>query len=78
MWKKCYRKERQVIQGIILVAAAFAHSQKNDDGIALGIFGRALEKISDFSGTYNNIDVDRIQRKITEMRQTKEITIFQI
>ncbi len=78
VWKKCYGKEKEVIQGIILVAAAFAHSQKNDDGIALGIFGRALEKIGDFSGTYNNIDVERIQRKITELRQTKELTIFQI
>lgn len=70
--------EKEVIQGIILVAAAFAHLQKNDDEIALGIFGRALEKIGDFSGTYNNIDIDKIRRKITEMRQTKELTIFQI
>ena len=77
-WKKCYGKEKEVIQGIILVAAAFAHSQKNENGIALGIFGRALEKIGDFSGTYNNIDIDKIRRKITEMRQTKELTIFQI
>jgi len=77
-WKKCYGKEKEVIQGIILVAVAFAHSQKNEDGIALGVFRRALKKISDFSGMYHNIDVDRIRRKITEMRQTKELTIFQI
>jgi len=76
-WKKCYGKEKEVIQGIILVAAAFAHSQKNENGIALGIFGRALEKIGDFSGMYYNIDIDKIRRKITEMRQTKELTIFQ-
>jgi len=42
------------------------------------MFGRALEKIGDFSGMYHNIDVDRIRKKITEMQKTKELTIFQI
>ena len=78
VWKKCSGREKEVIQGIILVAVAFAHSQKNDDSIGLGMFGRALEKIGDFTGMYYNIDVDRIRKKITEMRNINEITRFQI
>jgi len=78
VWKKCNGREKEVVQGIILVAVAFAHSQKNDDSIGLGMFGRALEKIGDFTGMYHNIDVDRIRKKITEMRNTNEITLFQI
>jgi len=78
VWKKCYGQEKQVIQGIILVAVAFAHSQKNDNAVGIGMFGRALEKIGDFSGMYNNIDVDRIKKKITGMQKTKELTIFQV
>ena len=78
VWKKCYGQEKQVIQGIILVAVAFAHSQKNDNAVGIGMFGRALEKIGDFSGMYNNIDVDRIKKKITDMQKTKELTIFQV
>jgi len=78
VWKKCDGREKEVIQGIILVAVAFAHSQKNDDSIGLGMFGRALEKIGDFTGMYHNIDVDRIRKKITEMRNTNKITLFQI
>jgi predicted metal-dependent hydrolase len=77
-WKKCSGREKEVIQGIILVAVAFAHSQKNNDSIGLGMFGRALEKIGDFTGMYDNIDVDRIRKKITEMRNTDEIARFQI
>ena len=42
------------------------------------MFGRALEKIGDFPGMYDKIDVDRIRKKITEMRNTDEITRFQI
>ena len=78
VWKKCYGQEKQVIQGIILVAVAFAHSQKNDNAVGIGMFGRALEKIGDFSGMYNNIDVDRIKKKITDMQKTKELTLFQV
>ncbi len=42
------------------------------------MFGRALEKIGDFTGVYHIIDVDRIRKKITVMRNTKEITRFNI
>lgn len=78
VWKKCSGREKEVIQGIILVAVAFAHSQKNDDTIGLGMFGRALEKIGDFTGMYHNIDVDKIKNKITEMRKLNEMTRFQV
>lgn len=78
VWKKCYGSEKEVIQGIILVAVAFAHSQKNDDTIGLGMFGRALEKIGDFKGMYHNIDVDKIREQITHMRKTGKITRFQV
>jgi hypothetical protein len=77
-WKKCFGGEKEVIQGIILVAVAFAHSQKNDDNIGLGMFGRALEKIGDFTGMYHDIDVDRIRKLITNMRKTREVTRFQV
>ena len=77
-WKKCSGREKEVIQGLILVAVAFAHSQKNNDSIGLGMFGRALEKIGDFPVMYDKIDVDRIRKKITEMRNTDEIIRFQI
>ena len=78
VWKKCNGLEKEVIQGIILVAVAFAHSQKNNDSVGLGMFGRALEKIGDFTGMYHNIDVDRIRKLITHMRKTGEITRFQV
>ena len=78
VWKKCNGLEKEVIQGIILVAVAFAHSQKNNNSVGLGMFGRALEKIGDFTGMYHNIDVDRIRKLITHMRKTGEITRFQV
>jgi hypothetical protein len=77
-WKKCSGKEKELIQGIILVAVAFAHSQKNDDAIGIGMLGRALEKIGDYSGMYHKINVDRIKSKVIDMRHNKQLTRFQI
>jgi len=77
-WKKSTGREKKLVQGIILVAVAFAHSQKNDDEIGIGMLSRALEKLADSSGMYYSIDVDRIRYKIKEMQKTREFTRFQI
>ena len=77
-WKQCYGEEKTLVQGLILVAVSFAHSQKNDKDIGINMFGRALEKIGDFRGLYHNIDVDRIRKKITEMNHSGEMVLFKI
>jgi len=78
VWKKCYGKEKELVQGIILLAVAFAHRQKDESSIGLGMLGRALEKLGDSPAVYGNIDVNRIRNKIKEMQITKELTIFEI
>ena len=78
VWKKCYGKEKKLVQGIILVAVALAHSQKNDDRIGIGMLGRALEKIGDSPSMYHNIDVDSIRTKIKEMQKSEKLVRFQI
>ena len=78
VWKKCYGKEKELVQGIILLAVAFAHRQKNESSIGIGMLGRALEKLGDSPSVYSNIDVDRIRNKIKEMQTTKDLAIFEI
>ena len=78
VWKQCYGREKELVQGIILLAVAFAHAQKNESRIGIGMLQRALEKLGDSPGTYGNIDVDRIRNKIKEMQKTEELTIFEI
>jgi len=77
-WKKCSGKEKQLVQGIILLAVAFAHSQKNDENIGIGMLTRVQEKIGDSSGMYYNIDIDRIKKKIKLMQESNKLTMFQI
>ena len=78
VWKKCYGTEKELVQGIILLAVAFAHKQKDENRIGVGMLSRALEKLGDSPAMYGNIDVDRIRNKIKEMQTTKDLSIFEI
>lgn len=78
VWKQCHGVEKSLVQGLILVAVAFAHAQKNDVTIGIGIFGRALEKLGGSSGVYYNIDVNDIRGRIAEMRRSGKMTLFTV
>ena len=78
VWKDTGGSERILIQGIILVAAALVHHQKNEDYICLSIMGRAQEKLSGHGGTYHGIDIDRLQDTVSSIRKSGRISIFAI
>ena len=37
VWKKCFGREKELVQGIILMAVAFAHGQKDEHRIGIGM-----------------------------------------
>ena len=78
VWNNCHGKEKKLVNGLILVAAALVHYQKAEDKICLSILGRAQEKISKASGIYYNIDVDGLREKITFIINSGHITTFEI
>ena len=75
-WKQSNGEEKELIQGLILVAAALVHYQKAEDDICLSVLGRALEKLNDKSGQYCRINVDDVKQKVIEMLDKKEIFTF--
>ena len=78
VWNQCYGREKELVQGIILVAVAFAHEQENEESIGIGMLERALEKLGTSPSMYYSIDVDRIRKKTVEMQQVKKLTRFEI
>ena len=78
VWKKCYEGEKELVQGIILTAAALVHFQKNENDICLSIFGRSLDKLANSTGMYHQIDVDAIRSKVSEMKNSGKISTFEI
>ncbi len=78
VWKKVYEGEKDLVQGIILVAAAFVHHQKNENEICLSIMNRAIEKLKSATGIYDGINVDEFKRKTSDIIKTGKITTFTI
>ena len=78
VWKQCYGREKEILQGIILFAVAFAHAQEDELSIGIGMLHRVLEKLGSSPSIYHSIDVDRIRNKAIEMQQAKNLTIFEI
>lgn len=78
VWKKCFGREKELVQGIILVAVAFAHGQRNESMIGVRMLKRALEKLGTSPSAYHSINVDVIRNKAVTMRTEKQLQLFKI
>lgn len=78
VWKATYEGEKDLVQGIILVAAAFVHHQKDEDEICISIMRRAMEKLASSTGKYHGIDVDRFKETVGGIISTGKISTFTI
>ena len=78
VWKKCVGREKELVQGIILLAVAFAHAQKDEHNIGLGMLKRSLDKLGNSPSTYTTIDIARIRDHIRKMQSENKLTLFEI
>jgi predicted metal-dependent hydrolase len=78
VWKKAYGDEKDLLNGLILVAAALVHYQKNEKDIALSIMRRALKKLTTVNEKYFGIDVVSIKSQVSEMVKSSTIRNFTI
>jgi hypothetical protein len=70
--------ERNLLNGIILVAAAFVHDEKDEYEICLSILRRAMKKLEDASGNYHGIDMDRFASLVQQILSTGVVQRFTI
>lgn len=78
VWKKSEGKEKQLLNGLILVAAAFVHYQKNESKIALSIMSRAQEKLRLANADYFQINVDSLKRDIDHILKSNSISMVKL
>jgi len=78
VWKNLISQEKELVNGIILVAAAFVHFQKDENHICISILGRAQKKLESASGKYYEIDIDKLKNTIRKIRESGKISIFKI
>lgn len=79
VWKKSFGDEKKLLNGIILIAAAFVHFQKDENDVCLSILNRAFNKLRNFEGKYYGIDIDRINDIVNnDILSKKKIFLFRI
>jgi len=78
VWKNTTGAERDILNGIILVAAAFVHDEKNEQEICISILQRARKKLNRAIRRYYTIDITRLEEMISEIINSGSIQRFTI
>jgi len=78
IWKHTQGDERDLLNGIILVAAALVHYQKAELAICISIMKRALVKLNNSYGKYYDVDIDSLKREVTNMVKSSKVSNFRI
>lgn len=67
IWKQSGGEEKRLLNGIILIAAAFVHFQKGENETCLNILRRAYSKIESSTGEYYRIRIDLLKENVREI-----------
>lgn len=77
IWHPAKGAERDVIQGMILTAAALVHAQKDESEVSLRMLKKAENKLGT-QGAYEGIDLNSIRQNIREILQSHRPEAFEI
>lgn len=78
VWKGAHHEEKDLLNGIILIAAALVHDEKDESSICIAILSRAMKKLSQANGFYFGMDLDEIKRRVLRIIETGKIKRFTI
>ena len=78
VWRNSEGSEKLLVQGLILVCAAYVHQQKGEIDVGLGILQRAAPQITWESGVYFGVDIAGLAGSVAKVLRSRKFTIFQI
>jgi hypothetical protein len=78
VWKNATGTEKEILNGIILVAAAFVHDEKDEQDICISILQRAKRKLDQTSDKYYGIDIIKIVELLSDIINTGDVRRFTI
>ncbi len=77
IWHPAKGGERDVIQGLILTAAALVHYQKNENAVCISILGRARGKLGTLDN-FKGLDIGRLRTSIDQILEDNMPTLLKI
>ena len=78
IWKDSKGQTKSLLNGLILVDAAYVHFQKGENDIFLSILNRSLEKFKDYSEYFYDINMRFLLKDINKIILTKSIFTIKI
>jgi len=77
IWHPATGVERDIIQGLILTAAALVHYQKNEKAVCISILGRAREKLGTLDN-FKGLDIKRLRAGIEQILKDNTPKLLQL
>jgi uncharacterized protein len=77
-WRKASGADKEVLQGIILLAAALVHLQKNEIKVTLSVMGRAHSKLTGHHPEHFGINIDDLRDDVSRMISAGQPEILKI
>lgn len=78
IWKESSGEQKRILNGLILIDAAFVHYQKNELGIFISILKRSLEKLQESKGLFYNVNLDEIKNSLLDIISNDRLGTFKI
>lgn len=78
VWKDSKGQTKSLLNGIILVDAAYVHFQKGENDIFFSILNRSLEKFKDYSEYFYDINMRFLLKDINKIILTKSTYTIKI
>jgi hypothetical protein len=72
VWRRSTGSEKEILQGIILLAVALVHLQKNELDVTLSIMERAYGKLAPHDGKCFGISISALKEKIARMLSSRQ------
>lgn len=78
IWRVSEGGEKALLQGLILVCAAFVHHQKGENSVAVGVARRALPLLDPKKSPYFELDLAEIRERLERMVRDGSLSVFPI
>jgi len=78
LWRVAVGEEKTLLQGLILVCAAFVHVQKGEHEVALGVATRSIPKLAWKERAYKDIAVAAVRETVMRMVDGGALSLFKI
>jgi hypothetical protein len=66
-WRRASGADKEILQGIILLAAALVHLQKNEIAVTLSVMGRAYSKLTGYHSEHFGFNIDNLRDDVSRM-----------